>query len=72
MWKICCALHNISLQNDGLDKDWDGADVIDESGVNAITKLKKMTTVNCSRTTTKNIDHYPHNHFKNTKLMGSI
>ena len=52
-------------------KVWEIADIIDESGVNTITKLKKMKTVNCSRTITKNIDHYPHNHFKKHEIDGN-
>ena len=70
LWTTCCAIRTILLQIDGLHMNWEVADVMDESELNAITTFKKMTIVNCSRITTKNIDHYPYNHFKKYIIDG--
>ena len=32
VWLTCCALHNWLLDIDGLDKDWDGRNVLPVSG----------------------------------------
>ena len=72
-WRTCCALHNLLLFNDGLDKNWEFGTkmtVKGNSDDNAIPFAIDRLISNKQEVTNSNYTHYSKDYFQKYSLNG--